>query len=54
MLYNTSNLQIEPTGGKESLNEISKNNGDGVLTSKHKATKVTNIFLVLKRHEEEA
>jgi hypothetical protein len=47
-------MQIWTTRGKGSLNEISKNNGDGILTSKHKTTQVTNISLNLKRHEEEA
>jgi hypothetical protein len=41
-------MQNKSTGGKESVNEIRINNGAGVLTSK-----VTNIFLYLKRHEEE-
>jgi len=47
-------MQNKSTGGKGSLNEISKNSGSGVLTSKNKTAKVTNIFLCLKRHEEEA
>jgi hypothetical protein len=38
-------MQNTTTGGKESLNEISKNNGSGVLNSKNKTAKVTNIFL---------
>jgi len=40
-------MQNKPTSGKDSLNEISKNNGSGVLTSKNKTAEVTNIFLYL-------
>jgi len=47
-------MQNKSTGGKESLNKISKNNSAGVLTSKNKTAKLTNSFLYLKRHEGEA
>jgi hypothetical protein len=39
-------MQNNPTDGKENLNETSKNNGSGILTSKNQTAKLTNIFFI--------